>query len=169
MGYTHYWKFKGEKTMNEGVLSDIQKVVSQYHDILQYEHDVHKSPVVSKKAIRFNGIDERGHETFLVIPGSEFDCCKTARKPYDMPVCQILLILKHHYGKGFELSSDGLWVSKEEFKAKILDENWNEALDIVKKEYGYHFELIPNISHSQGRSYYSFGIQAESEKHVEAL
>ena len=159
MGYTHYFKIdSGEEKFKREVIADIKKVVGKYLNLLQYENDTKDSPLVNEEIIHFNGIDENGHETFYLTPNcNEF--CKTARKPYDLPTCEILLILKHHYGNKFDLSSDGFWVSEEDFKKKNLDENWNEAIKNVRNEFGYIYKLIPEISKSNGYTYYSFNIQ----------
>ena len=42
----------------------------------------------------FNGIGDLSHETFALNVGeNEWNFCKTARKPYDLAVCMILLSL----------------------------------------------------------------------------
>ena len=57
--------------------------------------------------IWFNGKEYDGHETFnLKNTKQGFQFCKTARKPYDTPVC-IILALTAVSCPGFDLSSDG--------------------------------------------------------------
>ena len=159
MGYTHYFKLEsGEEKFKKEVIEDIKKVVNKYSNLLQYEHDVKDSPLVNEKTIHFNGIDENGHETFYLLPNWK-DFCKTARKPYDLPTCEILLILKHYYKDKFNLTSDGFWVSEKDFKKKNLDGNWNEAIKNVFNEFGYLFELIPKTSKSGDWTYYNFDIK----------
>lgn len=51
-----------------------------------------------------------------------FDFCKTARKPYDLAVCLVLLSMKRHAPKSVSLSSDGDW-----------DAEWTEARGIYKE------------------------------------
>ena len=159
MGYTHYFKLdSGKEKFKKEAIIDIKKIVKDYLNLLQYESDTKDIPLVNDTIIHFNGIGENGHETFCLEP----DCnkfCKTARKPYDLPTCEILLVLKHHYGNKFDLSSDGFYVFKEDFKKKKLDENWNEAIKNILAKFGYTFKLIPEISESGDNTYYSFSIQ----------
>lgn len=69
------------------------------------------------------------HESFCVTPhkkqsewnkGRElvFDCCKTAFKPYDLIVIASLIILNHHFGDNFKVSSDG--TNEQWFDGKLL-------------------------------------------------
>ncbi len=157
MGYTHYFNAGGVGEFSEDALSDVRSIVHDYCHIISMECDSQEDPIVDKCEIRFNGIGELGHETFCVEPRQR-DFCKTAEKPYDLPVCEVLLVLLHHYGKQFELSSDGFWVSKEGFKKKGLSSYWNDALKNVKEKFGYEFELMPKISNENGCAYYSFDI-----------
>ena len=93
-----------------------------------------KPPEVSPDMIRFNGWKDEGHETFLVTrempdwsidKSSSFDFCKTARKPYDLAVCLVLLSMSRHAPKSFKVSSDGDW-----------DGDWTEARDVYSKLFG---------------------------------
>jgi len=94
-------------------------------------------PEVNSEHIRFNGWQDEGHETFMVTrevpdapswsPDSDesFDFCKTARKPYDVAVCLVLLSMTRHAPKSFRISSDGDW-----------DVEWSEARKIYKDMFG---------------------------------
>lgn len=129
MGYTHYWTIKKNQIVvgtKETMIANMQKVVDKYNTIIQLENDIVEPAHVSSKAIRFNGIGDDGHETFLLEFTESSDFCKTARKPYDQPVCEILLIAKYHYGKNMELSSDG-------FGGDTPDESWPMAFENVNK------------------------------------
>lgn len=156
MGYTHYWKLN--KELNESVLKDVQLIVNKHSHLIQFESHINKEPIVSKKEIRFNGIDEDGHETFFV-EFNDSNFCKTASKPYDLPVCEVLLVLKHHYKDDFELDSDGFWVSKDDLLKNEFDGDWRQALDNVRKEFGYEFEIYNEISNSGGYTYYKLGVR----------
>jgi len=137
MGYTHYFHGNDQKGY-EAALPTIQKILKKYDNILRFELDEEKKkPKITKKMIRFNGIDEEGHETFVFKTGKDFNFCKTARKPYDLPVCEVLLVLKH-FMSDLNLKSDGFngYLSEKE-----IDGCWAEAVENVK-EYGIHFEVI---------------------------
>ena len=138
MGFTHYWRLrKGEKKDLSGCLENIKKVLDKYKDLIQREWDDKKTPLINKNLIRFNGIGDNGYETFwFEYPpkkeesnkeGFEFNFCKTARKPYDIVVCECLLILKEYLNEDMKLSSDGMISVGSE------DENWGKAIEEVEK------------------------------------
>lgn len=134
MGYTHYWNIKGGLMHGtaEQMLANVQKVVEAHRSIIQLDYDVAKPPRVNPKSICFNGIEENGHEVFFVrLFGGDF--CKTARKPYDLPVCKVLLILKAHFGNHMDLSSDGFSGLDS---PNDYDGCWEQAIKEVR-EMGY--------------------------------
>ena len=158
MGYSHEYGFKEPVApFPEYVLADVRKIVDRYKDLIQFEDDDPRPPVVTSEYIRFNGKGQAGYETLVIVP-DETHFCKTAYKPYDAAVCEVLLVLRHHYGDKFTLASDGFWVSREDFKAKRLDGCWNQAFRNVKEKFGYTFKLLRRISNSHGHAYYSFEI-----------
>lgn len=152
MGYTHYWSTEASEISNEA-LEQVEETLRIYSDIVQLEFNNSSPPIVEKDEIIFNGIGNDGHETFYFEEGSDF--CKTNRKPYDIVVCEVLLILKHYFGNEMNVSSDGFWVSKEGIAREELDGNWNKALDNVRERFGLEFELLPIID----GGYYCFDVQ----------
>jgi hypothetical protein len=90
-------------------------------------------PRITDTEVWFNGdaSEDLDHETFaleLFETGNyrtvdETDkegvyCfCKTNRKPYDFAVMISLMVIKHHLGSDFKISSDG-----------CLEDGWNEAI-----------------------------------------
>jgi len=109
MGYTHYF---GPMDLTENQFEKIRMASVRVVELavvdlglsLAIERDDDGPPELSKERIRFNGVGDGGHETFILEPrGNEF--CKTARKPYDIVVIAILCLL-HHYG-GTSVRSDG--------------------------------------------------------------
>lgn len=100
---------------------------------LEYDEPQVK-PNVSISEVRFNGIDENGHETFLINlnatsskqdDGTVFACCKTAQKPYDLLVTASLIAAKKHLGNDIRVASDG------------DDTDWEEARDLCERVLGY--------------------------------
>lgn len=86
----------------------VSLICSETDDLeLAYEYDdPEREPLFSEHEICFNGVRDLGHETFyLSTRGSDFEFCKTARKPYDTAVVAILCLLHHH--TGIDVSSDG--------------------------------------------------------------
>jgi len=128
----------------------LKKILEKHKKILCFEMDEPGIPALCEEdRIRFNGKGEEGHETFLFETGKNSnEFCKTARKPYDLAVCEILLVLKAHL-PNFTMKSDGFWTSKENPK---LDENWPAALESVK-EFGIYYKTEISTSVSSGREY----------------
>jgi len=125
MGYTHYWKAEKPLTLEEKHKEMIRGIFEEYKDIIQYEDDTDQPPLMGDGVIRFNGIEDHGHETFYIELGKafEFALCKTARKDYDEPVMKCLLVLSTL--EGFSFSSDGGIHPEGE---------WGEALKWAKSQ-----------------------------------
>jgi len=113
--------------------------------VLAREYDSPKSgnPEVTPDHIRFNGWKDEGHETFLVtrerpdLPSwdpaakESFDFCKTARKPYDLAVCLVLLSMSRHAPRSVRVGSDGDW-----------EMEWTEARRVYKEMFGVEPKLL---------------------------
>jgi|SRR6478609_656855 len=108
MGYTHYFENMTDlHALSDTAMAQLEKIFLLYGSLVQYENDDNKAAVVKKDHIRFNGINDEGHETFLWRPVKHFFFCKTAQKEYDIVVCLVILTLKQEYGRAFQLMSDG--------------------------------------------------------------
>jgi len=145
MGYTHYWNQNTLGTdIPSGALKIIRKILKRHAAIVQREYDDKRRPVVRKDLICFNGIGDDGAETFYFDPNSSdgFDgFCKTYRRPYDLPVCEVLLVLKH-FIPAMELSSDGFdHALIEKYRTGVHDENWPQAVENVREYYGIEIDL----------------------------
>lgn len=123
MGYTHYW-YLLTSAPEEKFVEKYQELVPLAKMILQLT-DVEIIPqgrrgmteVVGNDFIGLNGEGADGHETFffsancngkLQMGDKIFNCCKTARKPYDTVVIAMLCAINHVYGPEMvEISSDG--------------------------------------------------------------
>lgn len=104
MGYTHYWR--QSQTITPELVDAVNKVIAESGIPLRKEYDLPGTqPEVSIDRIRFNGVDEDGHETFYFRAGSGFDFCKTQHKPYDVVVTAVLTLVSH-FGLA-TISSDG--------------------------------------------------------------
>ena len=114
MGYTHYFRQSEPATDRQwdAICMAFKKCLSAglitYPMPIQRESDDTSPAVISQEAITFNGIGDLGHETMhLEKAGEGRQFCKTARKPYDLAVCS-LLILANHYAPGvWKISTDG--------------------------------------------------------------
>jgi hypothetical protein len=139
MGYDHSWKL--DVPFTEVFLNDVNKVVEKYKEILE-------SVTVSEDAILFNGVDEKGYETFHLRP-KQGNWCKTDAREYDEPVCMILLLAIYHFEEHFYVGSAGLSLDKEQFKNHQFYGYWNEALEEVEKMFGYTFDVIEDIDEDE--------------------
>lgn len=114
MSYTHYWKSKPHRCLKASqfkILSQQVKQIIERAKLPDYsiKINVHN---LTPKLISFNGWkpNEEDHETFHLDYNEEntdFQFCKTARKPYDT-VVTATLIAAHLMSKGkIKISSDG--------------------------------------------------------------
>ena len=123
MGYTHYFNrpVKLEKKAYAKFSNDVKEIVAKSDVTLANgSGDFGSEPTITEELISLNGSGENSHET-IYIPreltkgvdyfnmGEDklpFQFCKTAQKPYDKVVVEILKAFKKHFPK-VELSSDG--------------------------------------------------------------
>ena len=117
MGYTHYWKgtVPPASTSLLAAIDYIKtKVTMQPSGIALRDWNGSGDPVFTDTEISFNGDEDTeagdlSYETFAVTFGSSvvFNCCKTAKKPYDIAVVAILEALNLFSDNEFTWSSDG--------------------------------------------------------------
>jgi hypothetical protein len=114
MGYSHYWRPKKEPTDQQwqNILDGFKKLQALAlisRDVpIQLEFDDSSPPQKDEYCISFNGVGDYGHETFyLARVSTGFNCCKTARKPYDLMVMAVLLLMHRYAPRAWDISSDG--------------------------------------------------------------
>ena len=143
MGYTHYWSHDENLDPSALIraLNDCREVAAavQNRGIILRGPDGTGEPEVSELGIDLNGDGEESHETFSFpirgedaqtakrLYGCRWAFCKTARKPYDLAVCAMLLVFKHHLGDQVRLASDG----------RRRPDEWLPAERLVKDVLGY--------------------------------
>lgn len=144
MGYTQYIYRKTDFTAKqwEKISLETFQILDYCKGrkiVLAYEYDSPEqgNTQVTPDIIRFNGWKDEGHETFLITrkrpdnppydPDAKesFDFCKTARKPYDLAVCLVLLSMKRHAPRNVRIASDGEW-----------DHEWTEARRAYRELFG---------------------------------
>lgn len=129
MGYTHYTRdLKFSDSSWEKLRKDVRKLLKTLPEgvKVQREYDNDSRPLIGKDAIVFNGIGEDGHETFwLGKEGDAFSFCKTARKPYDLAVCCVLMLASYYAISG-EISSDGINAAHGQWPDNV-DQEWKDA------------------------------------------
>lgn len=141
MGYTHYWKIKGNigPRVWARIVNDTQALLAVSTIPLLGEEDVPGSPpIANTEVIRFNGVGEDGHETFSFdrLPSDEF--CKTAQKPYDRMVCAVLIVAAKHAPRQVLVSSDG-WRHE-----------WLPALGFVHQTLGTDYTIPKHVEADPG-------------------
>lgn len=134
MGYIHYWTLSKNISEKDFALAikDCEKICKESKIPIQYEYNDNDKPIFSENEIRFNGVEEDGHETFSIHLGNKgFDFCKTACKPYDINVTCCLIVFKHYLKNNIKVNSDGNL------------EDWQSAIALCQKVLGYgkHFEI----------------------------
>ena len=110
MGYTHYWKIRKPFT-NEAwtaFTNDVKSLfVSTKIPLVGGFGDTFTTPEVNRNVVSFNGLEDDGHETCQITKSvCDFEFCKTAQKPYDAVVVQVLKLARK-YNPSIELLSDG--------------------------------------------------------------
>jgi hypothetical protein len=149
MGFTHYWGFKNDnlpKDKFDKIVKDVE-VIEKYfkdNDIVSKNADCSfDEPVkladglgenegvsylvnlqdgnkTDYRSFAFNGVGDLSHETFALNEGlNEWNFCKTARKPYDLAVCLVLLSVKYHV-RSARVTSDG------------GNEDWQHSFELYK-------------------------------------
>jgi len=128
MGYTHYWTSLGE--VGDEKWTQFTRIVQPTLDrgykagIIQWESD-NTDPPSCFNTVRFNGVGDDGHETFLMDREGGRGFCKTARKPYDAYVGTVLMVAAIMFGDQINVTSDG-------------DENdWGAVFDVAQVAYGF--------------------------------
>jgi len=132
MGYTHYFTNEHKLApIDEATLVFIKRVIEKHKDILCLEYDTpDKPPKIQNDVLQFNGKGDDGHETFYFTLKKGFSFVKTARKPYDLPVCVVLKLLEKCYGDAFSLGSDGFeddWEDATREYEQLINEGCGES------------------------------------------
>lgn len=120
MGYTHYWYTRKEIPADkwDAFTNDCKKLLdSDAAEGIVWSRENKIFPYITDEYCTFDGIGNKGCETFSMSrnrgrresDGESFDCCKTAQKPYDKYVVDVLILAEKHFGDLIRVSSDGHW------------------------------------------------------------
>lgn len=110
MGYTHY--FQQNEAVSDEAWNKIQndvKIIINHQLKAGVELESSNKEMVNENYININGVGDNAHETFHITKKKmeDFNFCKTARKPYDLTVTSILLVIDEHAKDCFRIGSDG--------------------------------------------------------------
>jgi hypothetical protein len=137
MGYTHYWNLSQELTaqhwaeFTKGV-ERLVKLAAHQGIRLAWEYDEpNRKPLIDADTVRFNGVDDEGHETFLINRSGGDEFCKTARRPYDIVVTAALCYLATTHREVFSAGSDG------------TSEEWHHGLELAHKAWPDRIIKVP--------------------------
>ena len=102
MGYTRYWSRTNKPITEEFVeeVNEILKDCARKGIAIRDGHGIDKA-IVNTDLICFNGTRKEGlnHESFVLDNNeSDFEFCKTARKPYDYAVRKVLRLALISFG-----------------------------------------------------------------------
>lgn len=126
MGYTRYWNIKND--LDDSKFVKFKEISSQIVELFDIPLD---DIIIDDSVVRFNGVGDDAHETFVFSKKSGFNFCKTQRKPYDAVVCACLLTAVNIFGSDISFSSDGDNDDeriKENLKSLIRDRKLNNIL-----------------------------------------
>lgn len=129
MGYTHYFrKLKFSQAGWKNLCDSTSCILRSLPENVKVENDNGTDDSMVGAVIRFNGVGSLAHETFLVEQiERDFEFCKTNRKPYDLAVCSVLILVSL-YAEGGEISSDGLGETYTDFEWK---DAWNHVSAVI--------------------------------------
>lgn len=109
MGYTRYWT-RTEKPITQEFVDAVNEIITNERKkgITICGWDGTGEPEVTLERIALNGPEENdlGHESFVITKESAWDFCKTAYKPYDYVVREVLKV-GEKMGIVADVSSDG--------------------------------------------------------------
>lgn len=167
MGYTHYFSTYRDFTDDEwnNITTDVRYLLDRLPERVDFGQpgplklalEMNKPdqpPEISDEMIRFNGIGELGHDTFLLEkeqdrndefqlqmneqggdpPERVFNFCKTGEKPYNLAVCVTLLVCDRHAHDALKLATDGDFNSGDWVMARdLIDANLAER-EMLKEQ-----------------------------------
>jgi len=102
MGFTRYFEFFTD--LDEDKFKDFSSICQVLVDNMNVPlEDI----TINDRQVRFNGVDEDGHETFYFgLDKTGFNFCKTNVKPYDEVVCGCLYVAKVIFGDSIRINQD---------------------------------------------------------------
>ncbi len=143
MGYTHYFKQNKPVTDEQWAAFTKDAKVAlkaiKKRGIVLISND-ESGVIINNERINLNGDEENGldHETFYMTKDyPRFNFCKTARKPYDLAVCSLLLLANEHMPGHHDIGSDG------------DSDDWKEALEFNEEIFGRPFKFPVGIERVQ--------------------
>ena len=143
MGYTHYWYTRKEiPTDKWKAFTDDCKELLDSDDAegIVWSKEDKIFPYITDEYCTFDGIGNKGHETFSMSrnrgrresDGESFDCCKTAQKPYDKYVVDVLILAEKHFGDLIRVKSDGHWPDVKRDRKLEKERGMKDLLEKIK-------------------------------------
>ena len=135
MGYTHYFTTKDALDTDKfkAYSDDMNTIIKGIGTPIAWECDVDEPPEVTPDLVRFNGVGDDGHETFLLSKSQVgFKFCKTECKPYDLVVVAALAVAKDIFKDDIDIGSDGNvseWVNGVKFASDLLGRTINNPME----------------------------------------
>lgn len=135
MGYTRYWN-RTDKPITKEFVDEVNRIIEKAKEmgITVCNWDGEGKPTITIDEIAFNGkAPHMDHESFVINNDrSEFDFCKTARKPYDYVVKEVLKVAEN-MGLVDDVSDDG------EVEV-VTDKEYEAYYEEMKKKYPKYYK-----------------------------
>ena len=142
MGYTHYWfTLRDIAPETWAKITDDAKKLIKASKLKLTADDQAPKPIVDEDHIWLNGKGDDEYESFILERKRDSAFCKTAKKPYDLVVCAILIVAEHHAIEVFECHSDGGMYGTVDDYAGPHDKEWDDALAFVNKTLNVNYAL----------------------------
>jgi hypothetical protein len=110
MGFTHYLKQTRAFTDNQwkAFIEDVKDIFKNSEvPLANFAGEEGTQPLITDINVSFNGVGDDAHETCMITKRADkFSFCKTAQKPYDCVVVEVMKAARKH-NHSIELSSDG--------------------------------------------------------------
>jgi hypothetical protein len=140
MDYTHYFGMNAEPKSEE-----ITQALAEMKSLCKRHKALIKDVSLTKTLICFDGADDSCENFFVPLDGEIYNgFCKTRELPYDIAVCESLIVLASVFSS-FSFDSDGFVSNPQRLSecpnVSVINDVWKEAIANVKKHHGINCDF----------------------------
>ena len=144
MGYSHYFNNKELSRSKFLLFSDqckrIINIAKEQGIEVKYDSYDNAEPLLRNDEVQFNGIEDEGHETFILKADPNADFCKTKQKPYDDVVTACLLAWKMIFRSKVDVRTDG------------TPEDWSAGFELYRKALNMNAQIMVKDLNNDGQA-----------------